>query len=346
MAVLVEVARVDAHAASEHEHAGVLRDVRERAVAVVAIERADALVVALDEVLVAVVVVVEPDGLERHAALDELAAGPPVSHGAVLAADARLLCHVREGAVAVVAVEDVGVAHARVLLAVDAKVGHVQVQEAVHVVVDPGCAGAVGHVVHAGQGSDVRERAVGVVAKEQVGLAGLVIDGDALVLAVADDVEVLVAVVVVVGPSDTVGVARGGDARLRRHVREGAVAVAAVQHVGAVGGDVQVRVAVVVVVAPRGAWPEAVSEVLRTAPGHAGQFGDLGEPRHGLHHKGVGRALAAAGADGQAHLVLAGHVRSEASGRKVKAGELRHAVLGRTRDLPRVGERAAVRVQA
>ena len=234
------------------------------AVALVAVERADALIVALDEVLVAVVVVVEPDRLEGHPGLDELAAGPPVSHRAVLAADARLLGHVRECAIAVVAVEDVGVAHARVLLAVDAEVCNVQVQEAVRVEVDPCRAGAVRHVVHAGQGSDVRERAVGVVAKEQVGLAGLVVDGDALVLAVAYDVEVLVAVVVVVGPCDAVGVARGGDARFRRHVREGTVAVAAVQHVDAVGGDVQVRVAVVVVVAPRCARPEAVAEVLRS----------------------------------------------------------------------------------
>ena len=96
-----------------------------------------------------------------------------------------------------------------------------QIEAAVAVVVDPGAAGAVAHVVlqQARLRGHVGERAVAVVAIEHV-------------LAVVGDEEIVEAVVVVVADGHRRGPARSRQPGLLGHVGEGAVAVVLVEAIG------------------------------------------------------------------------------------------------------------------
>ena len=126
-----------------------------------------------------------------------------------------------------------------------------EIEAAVAIVVDPGAARAVAHVVllQARLRGDVGERAVAVVVIEHV-------------LAAAGDEQIVEAVVVVVADGDRRRPARARQARFRRHVGERAVAVVLVQAIGRARGapsrrvpleHEQIEPAVVVVVeeAPR-----------------------------------------------------------------------------------------------
>ena len=98
-------------------------------------------------------------------------------------------------------------------------VGHVQVEVAIPVVVEPGRGDAPQRLLEPRRSRDVGEGAVAVVAVEDVG-------------AVVQDVEIEIAVAVVVGRGGAHAVAPVADAGLLGDVGERAVAVVAVEGVG------------------------------------------------------------------------------------------------------------------
>ncbi len=138
----------------------------------------------------------------------------------------------------------------------------------------------------AGGGRDVRERPVAVVAIEEVSDRGVearmtvvapprdgvaaevvLLDG---VVEVPRDEEIQEPVPVEVRERGGGGPAGAGDARLRRHVGEGPVAVVAVEDVASEVRDEEVREAVVVVVGRHG--PHPVGRVLQAGlRGHVGE---------------------------------------------------------------------------
>ncbi len=177
---------------------GLAGDVGERAVAIVAIQHADGAVVhdgrtvvpharrrvAAEEILVARVVGVLPDEEVEVAVAVVVAPGGARPPGRV--PDAGLRRVVREGAVAVVVVQDVAPV-----------AGHEQVHESIVVVVRRDGAHAVARVAEAGLLGDVRERAVAIVAEET---AARPLGLRRRQRARLHDVEVHPAVVVVVEP--------------------------------------------------------------------------------------------------------------------------------------------------
>ena len=149
------------------------------------------------EILRAVVVVVEPGN--AHPRADVF--------------DRRLRSNVREGSVAIVAVE---ILSAKII-------DHVEIGPAVAIVVAPSAAEAVARVVlvQAGLCGDVAERAVALVAHQKVGRAvlrivirrGIFVLPGALIVGVEAEVDVEPAVAVIVGSG------RAGEGSLRR-IRE------------------------------------------------------------------------------------------------------------------------------
>ena len=229
--------------------------------------------------------------------------------------------------------EGLGARHA-VIEAVGALVGQVEVQPAVAVVVAPGGSQAALGVLDAHGRRHVHEQPLAgipavlpVVAEEGVGAA-----------VVVDQVEIMVAVVVVVAPGAAHGVAVVADAGAIEgcHVLEhplagqqGILAVVAVEAVGAVVAEVEVQVAVVVVVDP-GHRARAAAVV------GAGGGADVGEDARAVVAEEMVGRRAAHGHVGLVEVQVAVAVEVAPDG-TLPVAVVAHAAGGRVLEQPRVG---------
>ena len=206
-------------------HAGLGSDVAE-VVPVVAVEMVGGGHVNGVEVAVAVVVVVATGHAEGFAA---------VVHAGLRAA-------VGKGAVPLIVVETIGPPAAG-----DAR-GHVQIRQAIVVVVGPDSYEAVVCASDSGLGRDIAKGAIALIAVERVGREALP--------SLASGKEVWAAVAIVVCGNGRPAAARVCEVGGGRYVGKAAVAIVAVECVrGLDAGGEEVRVAVGVVVEPRHAAP-------------------------------------------------------------------------------------------
>ena len=225
-AVVVIIAEIDAHtrirlAVVRKRDARLERAIGERSVAVIVPQELFHAVVGDEDVREAVAVVV----VERHA-----------QRLAFQGRNTRFAAHVREGAVAVVVIEDarhrtefIRPAVDRIVRAAQDVVANVpievagdeQVQLAVVIVIEKTRRGGPAAAFDARARRHVRERAIAIVVIEDV-------------VAVTRDVDIREAVIVVVAggnPHAVVPVAGAVEARSLRHIREAAIRVLAIQTV-------------------------------------------------------------------------------------------------------------------